>query len=258
AKEIPYPKRQNKKLPQTLSNEEIETIINYNRPEKVKGTTKKWRLLFHFLAKTGCRSSEVCKLNVEDVDFAQGLFTLKNTKTRVDRIVPIPPDMHKILEHWVVKERNAKPTDSLFPSAYGKARLTHTNIWAELRERVKQLGLRKNITTHHFRHSFVTELLRQDVSVAKVAQIVGHLHLTTTQMYTHLVIDDLKDAMSRHPLIKKHRDPREILIDLKEKIKGFKLADDPRFDYKISETSTSVSINIRLRKYPSENQSRNR
>ncbi len=71
-----------------------------------------------------------------------------------------------------------------------------------MKYRAKAAGITKRVYPHMLRHSFITELLKQDVSVAKVSRLVGHVSTEiTTRVYTHLVVDDLKEASNHHPLV---------------------------------------------------------
>lgn len=254
SRQIPLPKRQ-RKLPNILSCDEIEAVLDVTRIYK-RGRNKMapelkpfWDLLLGLLAKTGCRVSEILNLKVEDIDFANSFFKIRESKTGEQRFVPTPPDLISALKkHTLTKE----PTENVFVSFRGK-KLYGCDVGRELRLRAEIAGIKKRVYPHLLRHSFITELLRQDVSVMKVAQIVGHAKVATTQQYTHLIIKDLQKAILRHPLIRKHRKPEEILQSIKETFEGLKIQDDPRFKYQLTETSDSVSIDISLRKNPIEN-----
>jgi len=255
-------------LYQTLSIEEIEKVINppdrkprHNCPDvphlypKYNEVDEMWSIFLEFMAKTGCRVGEVVGLNVGDLNFGAEEFIIRETKTDEQRIVPIPPDMISRLDQWVKTYRGGVPqTAPLFVSMHFRRTQPNRRIGASMvnkaiRERAKRAGLHvdRRYHAHSFRHSFVTELLREDVAISKVQRIVGHRKVDTTMIYTHMITDDLRDAMLKHPLIRKSQDPRDIIRQVKEEIKSFKLHEDPRFSYQLTEKSDGVSFDLTLK-----------
>ncbi len=256
-------------LYQTLSLEEIEKVINpparkptNNCPDvphlypKYVEVDEMWSIFFEFLAKTGCRVGEVLNLNLGDLNFGSEEFIIRETKTDEQRIVPIPPDMVIKLKSWVNAHRKgAPPTAPLFVSMHFRRtspnrRVGGTMVNKALRERARRAGLHvdRRFHAHAFRHSFITELLRVDVAISKVQRIVGHRKVDTTMIYTHMVTDDLRDAMLKHPLIRKSQDPKMIMKNVKEEIKSFQLQDDARFEYKLVEKSGGLAFELTLKK----------
>jgi len=217
AKEIPVPKII-PRIPEILSVEEIEKIINFPiRKGKHGESDRFWNLFFELLAKTGMRLGELRNLLVSDLNLTEQIITIRMTKIKEPRIIPIPPDMIEKLKRWI---GNKKPNDYLFPGR--SSPICEGACQEELRERAITLGINKRVHPHIFRHSFITELLRQDVSISKVQRIVGHRNLKTTMIYTHLLIDDLKWAMFKHPLIKKNISPQIAKKEIENFLIGFK------------------------------------
>jgi len=255
-------------LYETLSIGEIEKLINppprknnynvFGKPHlypKYKKCDEMWSLLLEFLAKTGCRPGEVIGLNVGDLNFGTDEFIIRETKTDEQRIVPIPPDMPAKMRAWIEGRGKIPPSSPLFITMHfartrPNSRIGESMINKIIRERAKRAGLHvdKRFHAHSFRHSFVTEMLRQDVAISKVQRIVGHRKVDTTMIYTHMVVDDLRQAMLKHPLIRKSQDPHAIIESVKEEIKSFKLHGDDRFDYTLTERNEGFSFELSLKK----------
>ncbi len=237
-----------KSLPKTLTPDELEKIYSIRtRSDKYSEVDDTWCISLEFLAKTGLRRSELARLRLDDFDFQKGLIRVDARKTHDERIIPIPPDMHEKLERYA-ERMLLKPKDYFFhsPLRDGDTQIAGSSVNRELKRRAAAVGIKRNITAHMFRHSFVTELLRQDVSVVKVQRYVGHKRLKTTLIYTHLIIKDLQEAIWKHPLVKKNSNPKIIIKRLIELIKGFGLQDDNRFKFNLSETSSGIKLEVKI------------
>ncbi|MBM3205261.1 hypothetical protein FJZ41_00190 [Candidatus Shapirobacteria bacterium] len=193
------------KTAKVLSIKEMRVIICCpKRHYLILPLKRTYDLLFELLAKTGMRSNEISMLDCKDLRFDEGLIHIRFAKGGKQRYVPIPPDMKKRFKRWL-KERKAEPDTPLFVTRDGN-RMKGQTIRYELKLRAKVAGISKNVFSHMFRHSFITEMLRKDVSVAKVARMVGHANpLVTMKTYEHLVVDDLKEAIKKHPLVKEKK-----------------------------------------------------
>lgn len=255
-------------LYETLSIEEIEKLINpparqnnwqvFGKPQlypRYKKCDEMWSLFLEFLAKTGCRPGEVISLNIGDFNFGNNEFIIRKTKINEQRIVPIPPDMIEKIKKWVKDRGDIPPASPMFITMHfartrPNSRIGESMINKAIRERAKRAGMHidQRFHAHAFRHSFVTELLRQDVAISKVQRIVGHRKVDTTMIYTHMITDDLRQAMLKHPLIRKSHDPRAIIESVKEEIKSFKLHTDDRFEYTFKETNDGFSFELNLKK----------
>jgi site-specific recombinase XerD len=171
---------------------------------------RRYDFFFETLACTGLRKLEALNLKVEDMDFAERVVQIKNTKGNKSRLVPLPKDLGKRLYLWF-QEREAKPTDYVFESHVKRSkRIGYHTLVDELKKRARILGINKRVYMHLLRHSFITEMIRADASAMKVARIVGHADLKTTLRYTHLVVDDLKDTIEQHPMNKKEEETENI------------------------------------------------
>lgn len=227
-----------------LSAEEIERFLALkptpkNKPERFKF----WTMFFSIMAYTGMRPGEVAKLRANDIDFGREVFIVGDTKTNDFRFVPISPNL--ILP---LKKHLKEYSPLLFPG-YNKERPLYQSAWStNFKKRIKRLGIKRtNLTPNSLRHSFITRLLEEDVNIFKVQKMVGHKRIETTAHYTHLTTKDIIKAIKKDPLIRKDVDPKDVLKRLKETIEAFKLDEDKRFDYELTETANSLKISIFLR-----------
>ncbi len=249
ARTIPIPKRE-VPIPTILSVKEIETILNchlgrtyghYPNPQEAEET---FNIVFSLLAKTGSRLGEVLGIKIGDINWEESVWTLQHTKTDRGRLIPLPPDLMPKMNKLI---GNRTPTETLFLNPLTSKPMRHHQIENNFRLRLKVGGIKKNATVHTLRHSFITELLRQDISVLKIANIVGHENIKTTQDYARLLYEDLRDAILRHPLTLKYRNPYDILSQIKETISKFHLKEDSRFMYNLEEGNEGIRISIFIR-----------
>lgn len=198
-----YPQfKPNKTNKATFSNEEIETFLSLCK-------NKKWQLFFSIMAYSGCRAGEVRLLHTQHVDLGRGLFILEDTKTHDTREVPIAPNLVKPLKTHMAKLDEGDPLFGGRKNTYID-KTSWSNYFIKIK---KQMGLKRpKLSTHSFRHSFITQLLAEGVSIFIVMRIVGHKDIKTTDGYTHMVMKDMQRGILKHPLIAKQSRP-DLQID---------------------------------------------
>lgn len=199
--EVESPRKDNY-LPAFLFENEARDLIHFEDPSK-EGSRD--RALFHLLFATGIRISELTALQIDDIDF--GLKQIKVLgKGNKERIVLFGPKCRKTLETYLsvrelfgTKKKNEPKSSTLFLNARGK-NLTDRGVRYILDKRVNQISLQKKISPHSLRHSFATTLLANGADIRTVQILLGHAQLSTTQIYTHLGLDELKDIhYNYHP-----------------------------------------------------------
>ncbi|MDR2799035.1 MAG: site-specific tyrosine recombinase XerD [Bifidobacteriaceae bacterium] len=197
-----------KSLPHALSIGEVEKLLaslNYNNtPEEIRN-----KALLEFLYSTGARVSEVVALLVDDINFEVDYIKLtgKGSKTR---IVPIGSFAKKALADYLEKGRPyflskssskgdfASTCPALFLNKRGKP-LSRQSIWEILQTAGQRAGI-KNISPHTLRHSFASHLLQGGADIRIVQELLGHSSVSTTQIYTHISPDTLKEVyILNHP-----------------------------------------------------------
>jgi len=176
-----------RKLPDTLSIEEIDAIISIINLSKPQGERN--RAIIEVLYGCGLRVSELISLKISDLFFDEGFIKVTG-KGNKQRFVPIGSLTIKFIDiyrneirvHQVIKP-NAQ--DTLFLNRRGNE-LTRAMIFHIVKELTEKAGIQKNISPHTFRHSFATHLLENGADLRAIQQMLGHESITTTEIYTHL------------------------------------------------------------------------
>ncbi|RYF96842.1 MAG: site-specific tyrosine recombinase XerD [Chitinophagaceae bacterium] len=191
-------------LPDVLGFEEIESIINAIDLSKPEGGRNK--AILETMYSSGLRVSELVNLKLSCLYLDVGFIRVIG-KGDKERLVPIGESAiryiniyrHEIRVHMPVKQGQE---DILFLNRRG-SKLTRVMIFLMLKDLVKKAGITKNISPHTFRHSFATHLVEGGADLRAVQEMLGHESITTTEIYTHLNRDFLRDTLQRfHPAFK--------------------------------------------------------
>ncbi|MFH1208201.1 MAG: tyrosine recombinase XerC [Candidatus Omnitrophota bacterium] len=196
---IATPKKE-KRLPSFMNLDEITKLLD--APAKNSWEEKRDKAILEMLYSSGLRVSELAGLNHDDLDFFGGLVRVRG-KGKKERIVPVGQTaLNSLRAYWDMKAPREianvikKP---LFLSRIG-SRLTDRSVRRMILKYVKRTGLGKEISPHTFRHSFATHMLDRGADLRSVQELLGHANLSTTQIYTHVTTQRLKDAYTAaHP-----------------------------------------------------------
>ena len=190
-----------RKLPDTLSIEEIDSIISIIDLSKPQGERN--RAIIEVLYGCGLRVSELISLKISDLFFDEGFIKVTG-KGNKQRFVPIGSLTIKFIDiyrneirvHQVIKP---KAQDTLFLNRRGNE-LTRAMIFHIVKELTEKAGIQKNISPHTFRHSFATHLLENGADLRAIQQMLGHESITSTEIYTHLDKSHLSQIINNfHP-----------------------------------------------------------
>ena len=190
-----------RKLPDTLSIEEIDSLINAIDLSKPEGQRNK--AILETLYSCGLRVSELTNLKISDLFFEEGFIKVTG-KGDKQRFVPIGPSTQKYITIYVKEIRShitISPLykDTLFLNRRGK-QLTRAMIFTIIKQLAEKIGLNKNISPHTFRHSFATHLLENGADLRAIQLMLGHESITTTEIYMHVDRSHLKDVLIKyHP-----------------------------------------------------------
>ncbi|GAA3652027.1 site-specific tyrosine recombinase XerD [Flavivirga jejuensis] len=190
-----------RKLPDTLSEEEIDTIINAIDLSKPEGERN--RAMLETLYGCGLRVSELINLKISDLFFDEGFIKVTG-KGNKQRFVPIINVTQKYINIYRKEIRNhlniqAGFEDTLFLNRRGK-QLTRAMVFTIIKQLAEKIGLKKNISPHTFRHSFATHLLENDADLRSIQLMLGHESITTTEIYVHLDKSHLTKVVEKyHP-----------------------------------------------------------
>jgi integrase/recombinase XerD len=193
-----------KKLPDTLSFEEIETLIGALDLSKAENVRNK--AMLETLYSSGLRVSELINLQISHI-YKEVSFIRVIGKGNKERLIPIGSEALKQIEIYLEHVRNTLPqypkySDVLFLNKRGKP-ISRVMVFLVIKKLVKKINLNKNISPHTFRHSFATHLIEGGADLRAVQQMLGHSSITTTEIYTHLDQQYLKESLSLyHPRFK--------------------------------------------------------
>lgn len=189
-----------KKLPEVLSLEEIDAMIAQIDMSKAEGHRN--RAIIEMLYGSGLRVSELVDLRLSNIYRQEGYMRILG-KGNKQRLVPISPEADKQLEYWL-EDRchlDIKPEakDIAFLNHYGR-QLTRAMIFTIVKRLAQLAGVTKTISPHTLRHSFATHLLQNGADLRIIQQLLGHESIVTTEIYTHVDIHDLREAVIKyHP-----------------------------------------------------------
>lgn len=198
--EIPTPKVE-KRLPRFLGVEEVEKLLNAPQGDSFQAVRD--RAILETLYSTGLRVSELTGLNVQDVDLNSEVIRASGKGSR-ERVVPIGSFALKAVRQYIEVRQNmirpgAKEPDALYLNRFGE-RLSSRSIRKILDKYIRQTGLDERTSPHTLRHSFATHLLNRGANLRIVQELLGHKHLSTTQIYTHVTTNAMKESYEEaHP-----------------------------------------------------------
>lgn len=193
--------RQEKKLPRFLYPAEVEVLLN--APDISRPVGKRDRAILETLYCSGVRVSELTGMDLADFDPDED-FTRVKGKGNKERLVPIGSRAREALQVYIKLARpcllkNKQPTDALFLNQYG-SRLSPRSIRNMINKYVEKAALNQKVSPHTLRHSFATHLLNAGADLRSVQELLGHVKLSTTQIYTHLTRDDIQRIFNKsHP-----------------------------------------------------------
>jgi integrase/recombinase XerD len=190
-----------RRLPDVLSRAEVERLVM--APDPADRLFWRDRALLEFLYASGVRVGELTGVRTRDVDLAEG-FALVQGKGSKERLVPLGGQAVHAVGTYL---RELRPTLAgpaggggvLFLNTRGNG-LTRMGVWKILQKHVERAGIPRRVTPHTFRHTFATHLLEGGADLAAVQEMLGHADISTTQIYTHVDREYLRDVHRRyHP-----------------------------------------------------------
>ena len=189
-------------LPKAISVADVEALLEAAGFDQTPLALRD-RALLELLYGTGARISEAVGLDVDDLDLDGGAVRLFGKGSR-ERVVPVGRFAREAVSAYLVRARPAlaaagRGTPALFLNARG-GRLSRQSAWTVLRSAAEKAGLRADVSPHTLRHSFATHLLDGGADVRVVQELLGHASVTTTQIYTLVTVDTLREVYAAaHP-----------------------------------------------------------
>ncbi len=187
-------------LPVSLSEQDVELLLY--APEVTHALGFRDRAMLEMLYATGLRVSELVNLKFEQISFRQGVVRIIG-KGNKERLVPVGEEAMSWLENYMVQARKTiigeRQCDYLFVTNRADG-MTRQAFWHIIKRHAKKAGINKELSPHTLRHAFATHLLNHGADLRVVQLLLGHADLSTTQIYTHIARERLKDLHSKyHP-----------------------------------------------------------
>ena len=193
--------RMSKKLPQVLEYSEIKSILNSVDSSSLIGIRD--RTMFEVLYGAGLRVSELINLIIGNIFKEEGIIRVIGKRSK-ERIIPLGEEAFRWIGLWLSDARPqiakmGSSGDYLFLNARGK-NMTRDGFFKLFKKQIEKAGIEKEVSPHTFRHSFATHLLEGGADLRSVQEMLGHVSISTTQIYTHLDREYLKEVhKSFHP-----------------------------------------------------------
>ncbi len=188
-------------LPDTLSEEDINRIINCIDNSTDIG--KRNKCILEVLYGCGLRVSELIDLKISNINFKESYIMVEG-KGEKTRLVPLANTTAEFITSYIHTVRNKtkinkKYEDTLFLNSRG-TNMSRVIVFIIIKELTQKAGISKSISPHTFRHSFATHLLQNGADLRFIQEMLGHSSITTTQVYTHLKTEELRDViLNFHP-----------------------------------------------------------
>ena len=201
------PPAQARRLPKALTIDQVEQLLDASGPAPADAAPgdivgMRDRALLELLYATGARVSEIVQLDVDDL--AHGDVLRVRGKGSKERIVPIGSYARAAVDAYLTRarpelSRRGRATPRLFLGARG-APLSRQSAWLVIHDASERAGITAHVSPHTLRHSFATHLLQGGADVRVVQELLGHASVATTQIYTHVSVDALRDVYATsHP-----------------------------------------------------------
>jgi integrase/recombinase XerD len=189
-----------KRLPSVLNPDEVTSLLK--SPDLSSPIGLRNRVMFEVLYACGLRISELLNLKISDIHFEEGYVRCLGKGSK-ERMIPIHESALRFLQRYLAESRGQlgkrRDPEILFLNAWGKP-LTRMGFLKNFKKYVQKAGLQKRVTPHTLRHSFATHLLEGGADLRSVQEMLGHADISTTQIYTHIDREYLKEVhRTYHP-----------------------------------------------------------
>ena len=190
--------KSSKKLPEVLSITDIENMINFYNHETYLDSRN--RTVIDVLYSTGCRVSELCDINISDIDLDEKYLKLKGKGSK-QRIVPIGSMLYKnLLQYLNIRDTFLQNRGEPLFLSKSKNKLDRTAVFRIIKKTAKNISLQTDVHPHTLRHSAATHMLEGGCDLRTVQEFLGHSSVSTTQIYTKVTKEFLEEAFTEsHP-----------------------------------------------------------
>jgi integrase/recombinase XerC len=186
-------------LPSILQEDEVRRLLEFSSTPDASTTPAalRDRAIFETLYSSGLRVGELVGLNWRDIDEELGMVMVRAGKGNKDRLVPLGEPALDALKKWKTAMPVAWEHDGPVITNLRGGRLTTRSVEMILQRRIEAAGVATGVTPHGLRHSFATHMLGNGADLRSIQEMLGHASLATTQRYTHVSVNHLKEVYRR-------------------------------------------------------------
>tara|TARA_B100000287_G_scaffold433876_1_gene496719 strand:- start:56 stop:952 length:897 start_codon:yes stop_codon:yes gene_type:complete len=185
-------------LPTTLTVEETQQILD--APIETKHIELRDKAMLYTLYATGMRISELVNLEMHNIDLTRGAVQVSG-KGGKERLIPLTEQAVKMIKLYLMNSREklskGKDHTNTFVSTHGK-RITRHSFWHRIKVYIERVQIKKDVHPHTLRHAFATHMLNNGADLRSVQLLLGHSDLATTQIYTHVAQEEVKNMHKKH------------------------------------------------------------
>jgi integrase/recombinase XerC len=183
-------------LPGALTRQEMEKLINFNFSDDIKGLRN--RAIIELLYSSGIRVGELVSVKIKDIDFRNKVIRVLG-KGKKERLIPVTSQALSTVDSYLMKRAGKTGDTIIFCNLKGKP-VTERGVQYIIDRIAIECGIFRKVTPHMLRHSFATHFLENGMNLRYLQHLLGHSNLSTTEIYTHLSIEELKKVYNRsHP-----------------------------------------------------------
>ncbi len=178
-------------IPEVLSQDEVKRLLESVEPNDFVGARD--RAILELLYASGLRVSELCGLEIHDLDDHSVKVRGKGGK---ERLVPVGKKAMEAIDLYLSKFRGEGDQKKIFLTTLKKP-ISRMEVWSRIKKVAKDAGIKKRITPHTFRHSFATHLLEEGADLRIIQELMGHAHISSTDRYTHVMKGSLQKSFEK-------------------------------------------------------------
>ncbi len=184
-----------RKLPLVLTEAEVERMLSM--PDRTDAWGLRDAAMLELFYSCGLRISELAGLSLGAIDLGEGEVRVRG-KGAKERLIPLGGGAAQALHAWRAAQMTLDPRDEALFISKRRTRMSRDSVWRVVKRYALAAGIPKNVTPHMLRHSFATHLLDHGADLRAVQEMLGHAHIATTEIYTHVSSDRLAQAHRQH------------------------------------------------------------
>jgi integrase/recombinase XerD len=184
--------RKPQRLPEVLTHEEQEALLRQPNAKNLNGLRN--LCLLRLMLNTGLRAAEVLQVKIRDIDWSSGKLMVRQGKGKKDRSLWVGEEDLALLQLWIAKKAGLPESEWLFTNRDGR-QINGRYLRRMVKRLATEAGISKDVHPHTLRHTFATDLFRQTKNLRLTQKALGHSQISSTMIYTHIVDDEMEEAL---------------------------------------------------------------